>query len=207
MIGKLQFISNNRTGLTHLESIQTALDAGCLWIQLRIKDESFEQVLQQAIGARKLCELYGAKLIINDYPLIAKEVSAHGLHLGLEDMPIPEARKITGKDMIVGGTANTLAHILLRLKEGADYIGLGPFRFTATKQNLSPVLGMTGFKEIMQQLELLPTSIPVIAIGGILPDDMPDLKATGIHGFAISSALLQAENKKVMVTNIYKTLC
>ena len=206
-IGKLQFISNQTNELTHLESIQIALDAGCTWIQLRIKNQSPEETLKQAIKAKNLCDQYDAKLIINDFPFIAKEVSAYGLHLGLEDLSIKEAREIVGNEMIIGGTANTFEHILLRLNEGADYIGLGPFRFTSTKQNLSPVLGINGFQLIMKQLKDLGKTIPIIAIGGILSEDIPDLATIGIHGIAMSSALIYAKNRKEMVTNIYKILC
>ncbi len=147
MIEKLQFISNQTKDITHLESIQTALDAGCRWIQLRVKNQSFENVLKLAENAKILCDSYQAKLIINDFPFVAKEIDAYGLHLGLDDMSIETARKIVGKKMIIGGTANTLEHILKRIKEGADYIGLGPFRFTSTKQNLSPILGLEGYQQ------------------------------------------------------------
>ena len=206
-IDQLHFISNQTNDLTHLESIKSALNAGCKWIQLRIKNQLPEEVLEQAVKAKKLCEQYHAKLIINDFPFIAKEVNAYGLHLGLNDMPITEARKIVGKEMMIGGTANTFEHILLRLEDGADYIGLGPFRFTSTKQNLSPVLGLTGFEKIMIQLSALEISVPVIAIGGIVPGDIPALVAIGIHGIAMSSALIHSENRKEIITNIYKTLC
>ena len=206
-IEKLQFISNQTNELTHLESIQIALDSGCTWVQLRIKNQSPGEILKQAVKAKSLCDQYQAKLIINDFPLIAREVSAYGLHLGLEDMSIKEAREIVGNEMIIGGTANTFEHILLRLNEGADYIGLGPFRFTSTKEKLSPVLGINGFQLIMKHLKELGKTIPVIAIGGILPEDISDLTAIGVHGIAMSSALIYAKNRKEMVTNIYKILC
>jgi len=203
-IEELQFISNQTDEFTHLESIQIALDAGCRWIQLRIKNESPETVLEQALKAKNLCSQYQAKLVINDFPLIAKEVAADGLHLGLEDMSVKEAREIVGNEMIIGGTANTFEHILLRHDEGADYIGLGPFRFTSTKQNLSPILGISGFQEIIKRLAGLEKSIPLIAIGGILPEDIPELKSIGVHGIAMFSALILAKNRKQMVTSIYE---
>lgn len=207
VIDELQFISNQTDELTHLESIQIALDAGCRWIQLRIKNESPETVLEQALRAKNLCSRYQAKLVINDFPLIAKEVAADGLHLGLEDMSIKEARETVGNEMIIGGTANTFEHILLRHDEGANYIGLGPFRFTSTKQNLSPILGIGGFREIIKRMAGLEKSIPLIAIGGILPEDIPELKSIGVHGIALSSALILAKNRKEMVTNMEEILC
>lgn len=207
MINKLQFISNQTKYITHLESIQTALDAGCSWIQLRVKDQSFEDVLKLAEKSKNLCDSYQAKLIINDFPLIAKEIGAYGLHLGLQDMPIESARKIVGNDMIIGGTANTLEHVVNRIKEGADYVGLGPFRFTSTKQNLSPIVGLEGYRDIITSLKQLGLSIPIIAIGGITPEDLEEISETGMYGVAISGSIVNAENPKDVVYQIKKILC
>ena len=207
MIDKLQFISNQTKDLTHLDSIKIALDAGCRWIQLRVKDQPYEEVLKTAIEAKNLTEKYQAKLIINDDPFVAREIDAYGLHLGLKDMPIISARKIVGEKMIIGGTANTLENILDHLKEGADYVGLGPFRFTSTKQNLSPILGLDGYKNLTESLKNLKHSIPLIAIGGIMKDDIPEILETGMYGVAISGSIINAENPKNVVYKINKVLC
>ncbi|MCF2494948.1 thiamine phosphate synthase [Dyadobacter chenhuakuii] len=206
-ITKLHFISNQTLEISHLDSINLALEAGCKWIQLRVKDQDESEVLQIAKSAKPLCENYGAKLIINDFPDIAKVVNAYGLHLGLNDMPIPEAREIVGQNMIIGGTANTFEDILLRIEEGANYIGLGPFRFTKTKQNLSPTLGLEGYRDLMQRLAKEKKEIPIIAIGGILPDDIPTLLSTGIHGVAMSSALIQSKEPRETVQKLEEILC
>jgi len=207
MIDKLQFISNQTKDVTHLESIQTALDAGCRWIQLRVKNQSFENVLNLAEISKNLCDGYQAELIINDFPLIAKEIDACGLHLGLDDMPIETARKIVGEKMIIGGTANTLEHVVKRIKEGADYIGLGPFRFTSTKQNLSPIVGLSGYRNIITSLKELDLSIPIIAIGGITQEDIAAISETGMYGVAISGSIINSENPRNVVYKIKKILC
>jgi thiamine-phosphate pyrophosphorylase len=207
MIDKLQFISNQTKDLTHLESIQIALDADCKWIQLRVKNQSFEEVLKIAQEVKILCDSYQAKLIINDFPFVAKEVQAYGLHLGLNDMPIEFARKIVGKEMIIGGTANTLEDILSRIKEGADYVGLGPFRFTSTKQNLSPILGLQGYCRLTNALKERGLTIPIIAIGGITDEDISEILEIGIYGVAISGSIISAANRKNMVNKINKILC
>ena len=207
MIDKLQFISNQTKDLTHLGSIKIALEAGCRWIQLRVKDQPYEEVLKTAIEAKNLTEKYQAKLIINDDPFVAREIDAYGLHLGLKDIPIASARKIVGKEMIIGGTANTLENILDHLKEGADYVGLGPFRFTSTKLNLSPILGLDGYKNLTESLKNLKHSIPLIAIGGIMQDDIPEILETGMYGVAISGSIINAENPKNVVSKINKILC
>lgn len=207
MIDKLQFISNQTKDITHLDSIRIALDAGCRWIQLRIKGQLFEQVLKTAMESKKLTEEYQAKLIINDYPFVAKEIDAYGLHLGLNDMPISSARKIVGKEMIIGGTANTLDNVLDRIKEGADYVGLGPFRYTATKSNLSPILGLDGYRSLTASLKNLKHSIPLIAIGGIAQHDIQEILQTGMYGVAISGGIISAANPKNTVYKINKVLC
>lgn len=206
-IDKLQFISNQTDDLSHLDSIRLALDAGCRWIQLRVKDQPEEIVIQIATEAKQLCDQYDAKLIINDFADIARQVDAYGLHLGLNDMSITEARKITGSKIIIGGTANTLEDVQKRIEEGADYIGLGPYRFTDTKQNLSPILGLEGYRHILENLDMHAGQTPIIAIGGIKVDDVSGLAEIGIHGIAVSSLVIQSENSKELVSQIQKTLC
>lgn len=207
MIEKLQFISNQTGDITHLESIQTALDAGCNWIQLRVKNQSFENVLNLAEKVKILCDSYQAKLIINDFPFVAKEIDTYGLHLGLDDMSIETARKIVGENMIIGGTANTLEDVVNRIKEGADYVGLGPFRFTTTKQNLSPIVGLEGYRNIINSLKELGLAIPIIAIGGITEEDIEQISKTGMYGIAISGSIINAENPGNVVSKIKKILC
>lgn len=207
MIDKLQFISNQTKDTSHLESIKLALDAGCRWIQLRMKNELPQTILKTAFETKILTDNYQAKLVINDFPAVAKQVGAYGLHLGLNDMAIPNARKIVGNKMIIGGTANTLEDILNRINEGADYVGLGPFRFTATKQNLSPIVGLEGYRFLLSTLKELGYSIPVIAIGGINAEDIAAILQTGIHGVAMSGSIIGASNRKELVQKINKILC
>jgi len=189
MIDKLHYISQSPNGSSHLASIEKVLLAGGKWIQLRVKNQTETEILSLAREAALLCKAHGARLIVNDYPQIALEAAAHGVHLGLDDMPIAEARAIVGSEMIIGGTANTFAHIQQRVNEGVDYIGLGPFRFTTTKQNLSPVIGLQGYIDLMEQVHQAGIKLPFIAIGGIELADIPLLMQTGIHGVAVSGAL------------------
>lgn len=207
MIDKLHYISQSPFGSSHLQSIERILLAGGKWIQLRVKDQTEEEILPLAFEAAALCKKHGARLIVNDYPQVALKAGAYGLHLGLTDMPIAEARAIVGPDMIIGGTANTLAHMLQRAEDGANYIGLGPYRFTTTKQNLSPVIGMQGYIELMQQARKAGMLLPVIAIGGIEILDIPLLLQTGIHGVALSASLTNQNDTKSILNNINQLLC
>lgn len=204
MIDKLHYISQGNQTSSQLNAIKNALDAGCGWIQLRIKNQPEAAILKCALEAARLCEKYKARLIINDHPHIALESGAYGVHLGLNDMEIKKAREIIGKEMIIGGTANTFEHIRQRVNEGADYIGLGPYRFTTTKQNLSPVIGLEGYNLIMQQMLDSSIRIPVIAVGGITLPDISLIMQAKVYGVAISGALTDSPDKKKTVEDIYR---
>ncbi|WP_142684429.1 thiamine phosphate synthase [Chitinophaga polysaccharea] len=202
MISYLHYISQP----SHTDNIQAACDAGCKWIQLRIKNETPDKVMPVAEAAKKICDRYQAALIINDYPQVAVAVEAAGVHVGKLDMTVAAARTITGSNMIVGGTANTLTDILQHVQDGASYVGVGPYRFTTTKQNLSPILGLSGYQSILQALKEKHISIPVIAIGGIMPEDIPRLMETGIHGIAVSGVITHATDKQAVVNLIHQQL-
>lgn len=206
-VDKLHFISQENERMSHIDSIRLALEAGCRWIQLRVKNRPEEEVLPIAWEATRLCDCYGAKLIINDFPRVALAVDAYGLHLGLTDMPVPEARALVGVEMIIGGTANTWEDIARRVDEGADYVGLGPFRFTNTKQNLSPILGLEGYLPLMTQMREAGNTMPVIAIGGIIPEDIGKLRAAGVHGVALSAALIGSADPEKTYHQIQEALC
>jgi thiamine-phosphate pyrophosphorylase len=202
MLERLYFISQQTATKTHLNAIEEALQAGCRLIQLRVKNQPEAVVLEQAKAAKDLCDRYNAKLIVNDFPQVAKTVGAWGIHVGLQDLPVAEVRAIVGDQMIIGGTANTFEHIQQRVQEGVNYIGLGPFRFTTTKEKLSPVLGLEGYQRIMDQMKSAGMQMPIVAIGGVLPDDVPGLRKAGVYGVAISGALTNADDKQAVVKQV-----
>lgn len=189
MISNLHYISQGETPAVHLKNIRRMCAAGADWIQLRVKNESFETVLETAKAAKNICDEFQVKLIINDFPEVAKLVNADGVHLGKLDSCPVEARKLLGPNKIIGGTANTLDDCQSLCEKQVDYIGLGPFRFTTTKKNLSPILGAEGYGKLLNNLRTIGKSIPVIAIGGITPEDLPVLAESGVHGVAISGWL------------------
>jgi thiamine-phosphate pyrophosphorylase len=202
MIEKLYYISQATVEKSHTDNIREVLEAGCRLVQLRIKKQTEDDVLKEAIKAKAVCDAYNAHLIINDFPKVAKEVDAYGIHVGLVDMAIADVRAIVGNNMIIGGTANTFEHIQQRVNEGADYIGLGPYRFTITKEKLSPILGLEGYHRILEQCKDAQINLPIVAIGGIGVDDVPALFETGVHTIAMSAALTYSSNKKEMVNKI-----
>ena len=199
----VQFITHYTEQYSYLDSVRIALEGGCRWIQLRMKDSSQEEILPIAKEALTLCREYEATFIIDDHVELAKQIKADGVHLGKSDMPIAEARRILGKDFIIGGTATTFEDVLGHHKAGADYIGCGPFRFTTTKKNLSPVLGLEGYRRIVWQMKEGGIHLPIVAIGGITEADIPELMQTGVNGIALSGSILRAKNpieemKKIM---------
>lgn len=203
----IQFISHYNERYTYLDSIRLALDGGCKWIQLRMKDASYEEVLPVALEAQKMCREAGATFIIDDHVALVKEIKADGVHLGKKDMPIAQARQILGEDFIIGGTANTFADVKAHYEAGASYIGCGPFRFTTTKKGLSPILGLEGYISICAEMKAEGINLPIVAIGGITADDIPQIMQTGVTGIALSGTVLNAEEpanemrKLIEITN------
>lgn len=184
MIAPLHYITQQTATLSHADVTLKACEAGITWIQLRVKEASFEEYLEIAQEAKAICNKFSAKLIINDNVRIAKRIEADGVHLGKKDMHPKEARKILGKKAIIGVTANTKEDIdqIIALNGVVDYIGLGPYKYTTTKKNLSPVLGIHGYQKI-------PKDLPIIAVGGIQLEDAKLLLKTGIHGIAVSALI------------------
>lgn len=191
---QLQFISHQNEKMTYLDGIREALAGGCKWIQLRMKGATDEEVRPIALKVKKLCKEQNATFIIDDRVELVKEVGADGVHLGKNDMPIAEARKILGDDFIIGGTANTFEDVKAHYEADADYIGCGPFRFTTTKEKLSPILGLEGYHEIIQKMKAENIDIPIVAIGGITKEDIPEIMKTGVNGIALSGCILNAKN-------------
>lgn len=206
MYHKLQYISQGNTIEEQLYNIHRALDAGCDWIQMRFKNQTMQDTFTLAEAVKFLCEEYLANFIVNDNLYLAQQVAADGVHLGLLDMKINEARAILGNTKIIGGTANTYKDIENHVKNGCDYIGLGPFRFTDTKEKLSPILGLSGYYEILQKLKSNKIEIPIYAIGGITLKDINPLMETGIHGIAVSGMITKSDKQKKLIQQLNEKL-
>lgn len=192
MIPKLQYISQGKTIDEHLTNIQNACNSGVELVQLRLKKFKEPAILKAAEQAREITGRFQTRLIINDYYKIAKEVKADGVHLGQSDTCPLVARKHLHSWQIVGGTANTIEQAKVLVTKKVDYIGMGPFRFTLTKSNLSPVLGHKGYTTILEELN---TKTPIIAVGGITLEDMPEILKTGVYGIAVSRDITNDFNR------------
>ena len=203
----LQFITHYTENYSYIDSAKIALEGGCRWIQLRMKDVPETTLEHHALIIQKMCKEYGATFIIDDNVHLVKKIKADGVHLGKNDMPVSEARSILGDDFIIGGTVNTFEDILRQQSSCViDYFGCGPFRFTHTKQKLSPILGIEGYLDIVKKKREHNIDIPIVAIGGICKDDISGILDCGIDGIALSGSILRAENPIREMKDIVKIL-
>lgn len=185
-------------------NIRKALDNGIKWVQIRWKNVPENDLISLCETSKQLCSEYQSVCIINDNAQLAKTIDADGVHLGLSDGSIKEARLILGENKIIGGTANTISDILQRIDESCDYIGLGPLRFTATKEKLSPVLGFEGYQKIINHLQEKSIEIPkIFAIGGVALEDIQPLQEVGIYGVAVSG---QITNQPTIINEFKKAM-
>lgn len=199
--GTLQLISDG-----DLSVAAQFLDAGGRWIQLRMKDASAEVIVCRGKEMLALCRKRRAVLVVNDAPQLAVAIGADGVHLGQADMPPIEARRIIGDGAVIGSTANTFEQIVARNDGETDYVGLGPFRFTTTKKNLSPVLGTEGYRTILGRMRTENIPLPVVAIGGIELPDIPQIMRTGVDGIALSGAIARADSPATTTANFLNAI-
>ena len=188
-LGHRMFITHAPTTAEVLQQTEAVLSQGRADIvQLRMKNAPKSLLLSTAREILVLCRNYGVPLIINDHVDVARIIGADGVHLGKEDMSPSLARELLGDAALIGRTCNTQADLQAALREPIDYVGVGPYRFTQTKERLAPILGIEGYRD----LHLADYPLPAYAIGGIRPDESPLFDALGIYGIAMSGALIRA---------------
>lgn len=178
------------TGIPCREMVSRVLTAGIRWIQFREKLKPRLKLYEQAMEIRALTKDADAILIVNDHVDIAQAVGADGIHLGQEDLPIKEARKIVGKDRIIGISTHNLEQAVKAEEAGADYIGFGPVFHTTTKVAGAP-RGISMLKTVTERIH-----IPVVAIGGINLDNVESVFLNGADAVAVASAILTGDIEK-----------
>ena len=198
----VQYITAPKDGMSLCEQAEAVCRGGIRWVQLRMKGASMEEFLQTGKIMKEVCHKYNALFIINDNVEVARQLDADGVHLGKEDMNPLQARELLGENKIIGATCNTWEDILMRQQQKVDYIGLGPYTFTITKERLSPVLGMEGYQRLLKQMQENHIDIPVFAIGGITENDIPPLMKTGIQGIALSGLIKNSNNLTIKTEDI-----
>jgi thiamine-phosphate pyrophosphorylase len=186
MIPKLHYISQGKSPKEHLENIQQACTSGIELVQLRLQNVSDKKLLEVAKEAREITAHFQTRLLITDHYKIAREVKADGVLLENTDSCPTKARIHVYTWQIIGGTANTLEECQTLVAKQVDYIGLGPFRCTTTKDNVSQALGLNGYLEITKTLQ---TETPIMGVGGITTEDVTDILETGISGIGVSGEI------------------
>jgi thiamine-phosphate pyrophosphorylase len=183
-------ITQDGLPLTPAAQVARLCAAGARWIQLRMKNAAPDSWLATAREVVAICHAHGALCIVNDNVDIALAAGADGVHLGKFDLDCREARRRLGPLCLIGGTVNNVDEADLALAAGClDYVGVGPLRFTTTKQKLSPVLGLDGVIACIVRLD----GLPAWAIGGVEATDLPSLRAVGAAGVAVSGALFRQD--------------
>lgn len=198
---RIQFITNNSDTTELLITARKACEAGVRWIQYRNKNASAKKMFEEAKQLKAVCREFKTTLIINDNPDLCFEIGADGVHLGKEDASIEEARNLIGDKFIIGASCHHIDDIIRAQYDGANYVGLGPWNFTSTKNDLKPVLGKSGFEKVMNDYAKKNLTIPVYAIGGVQADDVEFFLSLGIHGVAVSSALTNSSDMKTVFEN------
>ncbi len=187
-LGGLCFITDHTvSGLSYEDMTHKVLLKGVRWIQFREKEKSRHDIYGEAIRLRRLTKDYNAVLIINDFLDIAMCTGADGVHLGQDDLPLKEARRVIGRDRIVGISTHSIEQAIEAEKHGADYIGFGPVFSTLTKDAGEPK-GIDMLYEVKKQV-----NIPVVAIGGISLDNVRSVLHTGVDAVAVASAILTGD--------------
>ena len=193
------YLITDSTGFSEdefLYRVEEGIKGGATLLQLREKDKTTREYIALAEKVHKIAKKYNVPLIIDDRIDVAMAVDAEGVHLGQSDMPVNIARKILGKDKIIGATAKTVAQAVEACENGADNLGVGAIYPTTTKVK-TVLTSVETLKEITKSVP-----IPVNAIGGLNKDNIDILKNTGIAGICVVSAVMKAENPQKSASEI-----
>ncbi|MDE6383780.1 MAG: thiamine phosphate synthase [Paramuribaculum sp.] len=202
----LQFVTDASDKYSIAEEVQMAIEGGCRWVQLRMKDATDDEVRQVAMELIPMCRETDTFLIIDDRVELVNELKVSGVHLGKEDMDPLQAREVLGPHAIIGVTANTAEDIIKYKGKDLDYFGVGPYKFTTTKKNLAPVLGLEGYQKLVKEVRDAGVQFPIVAIGGITKEDVKPLMATGVNGIAISRAIIDADDPVLYTSEVMEML-
>ena len=202
-IGKLHILTDTvlQSRFSHMEITRLAIAGGADTIQYRQKSGTTREMIEIARNMKRLCSEADVTFIVNDRLDVAIAAEADGVHLGQEDFPIPMARELLGEGRIIGGSAATLDEARKCLSEGADYVGFGPVYPTSSKDDAGPVSGIDILKQVV---EIIP--VPIIAIGGVGAENIPDVMRAGAHGIAVISAVCCQDDPEKATRSLYQAL-
>lgn len=187
-------------GRSPIEAARAAIKGGAKVIQLRDKGHVLKDIYKIAQELQELCSSEGALFIVNDYLNVALACGAHGVHLGRDDMPLPQARRLLPLNTILGASVRTLEQALQATSEGADYLAVGSMYPSPSKPS-APVRGLEPLRQIRAQITL-----PLVAIGGINEDNVGEVLAAGADGVAVISAVLGADDIEAAACTLVRKL-
>lgn len=202
----LQYITHPSPNHSIVEQVCMALDGGCRWIQLRLKEASDDEFRAIAREIIPKCRDAEAFLVFDDRVELTKEMEVHGVHLGNNDMHPAKARELLGPGAIIGVTAHSADDILRYRGLDIDYFGVGPFKPTTTKKLHAEPLGFVGYHNIVKTIRQAGIDIPIVAIGGITMEDISAIMNTGVNGIALSGTINNAPNPTETTAKILELL-
>jgi thiamine-phosphate pyrophosphorylase len=202
-IGKLHILTDTvlQSRFSHMEITRLAIAGGADTIQYRQKSGTTREMIEIARNMKRLCSEAGVTFIVNDRLDVSIAAEADGVHLGQDDFPIPMARELLGEGRIIGGSAATMDDARKCLSEGADYVGFGPVYPTSSKDDAGPVSGIDILKQVV---EIIP--LPIIAIGGVGAENIPDVMRAGARGIAVISAVCCQDDPEEATRALYQAL-
>ena len=185
-------------GKDEIELSRQVLDGGASVIQLRDKSQNMNKLLEKAIRIKDLCEKYGAIFIVNDYPDIALDSEAHGVHVGQQDMPIDAVRRIIKQDQIIGNSNALSEEAIDSVKNGVDYLAVGAIFPTNTKQNTRPA-GLETLKRVRSI-----SALPLVASGGINSGNIKSVIEAGADAVCVVSAVIAQDDPESAARSLVK---
>ena len=202
-VGKLHVLTDTvlQSRFSHRDLTKMAIEGGADTIQFRQKSGSTRWMIEVASEMKHICGKVGAAFIVNDRLDVALAAGADGVHLGQDDFPIPLARELLGQKMIIGASASNMEEVEKCLVDGADYVGFGPVYPTTSKDDAGVVKGIEILAEVAKAVP-----VPIIAIGGISPDNVSEVLQAGVHGIAVISSVCCQEDPEQATKALYQML-
>jgi len=202
-ISKFHYLTQDLPNRSHVEQAAIACEAGANWLQYRCLTKSDDELVEEINQIADICDEWGMTLIITNHYHLLSEVDAQGVHIEDFDADFAAIRWHIGEDKTLGGSATNIEALLKVQSTGVvDYCGYGPFAYTDTKPNNSPLLGYEGYRE----LQKYSIEIPAIAVGGIQLTDVENLLQTGVYGMAVSAAVNKAIDPGRAIKEFYRKI-
>lgn len=200
----LQFITQETRKYSIIEQVKMAINGGCRWIKLCMNSASVHDMKTVAEEIIPLCQETDTILVLDHRVELTMELKVHGVHLNSNDMPIRDAREYLGAGAIIGISANTATEVIATRGLDVDYVELGPYR-SADGQS-DKVLGLEGYTKIVAEIRNASIELPIVAVGDITIEDIPQIMSTGVNGIAMSKAIINAENPVEYIQQILNEL-